>query len=216
METKNICNEYLQAALNAERFRCHKIIDDALVSGMTILEVYEKVFYPVMVHVGELWQHNEINVAQEHLVTAITQNIISTIYPTLLKYSKNSVNGNAIVVCPGNELHELGARMLSDLWEMEGWDVSYLGANLPVEYIADTLNNGDYQILALSCTISFNLKYVKETIEKVRSNTNFDGDIVVGGRVFNIDTSLKDYVVADYHVADLYSAIDFISAYHCK
>lgn len=210
MKTQEIYEEYLAAILKADRRQCHEIIRQAVDNGSSLIDIYSQVFFPAMVKIGELWQHNQISVAQEHLATAITQNIISSLYPTLLQGAKPREGGRVLVACPGDELHELGARMLSDLWELEGWDVSYLGSNIPASYVSDTLEKGDFVALALSCTLSFNLKHVKETIEMTRYKQEFKGPIIVGGRIFNVDASLVKYVGADYHGRDFASAIDIL------
>ena len=201
----------MAAAVKGERRTCHRVIEVALSSGAEIIDIYEKVFYPVMVEVGALWQKNEINVAQEHLITAITQNIISAIYPRLLESLIIERKGNALVACPGNELHELGARMLSDLWEIEGWNVTYLGSNIPADFIVETIKNEDFQVLGLSCSLSFNLRFVKEAVEKVRANNKFKGKIMVGGRIFNADPKLRDYVGADYHSHNYTSSLKVLN-----
>lgn len=75
----------------------------------------------------------------------------------------------------------------------------YLGSNVPAPFIVDKLSEEIFDILALSCASSFNLRYVKETIALVRGADVFSGSLIVGGRVFNLDRSLKDDVKADYH-----------------
>jgi methanogenic corrinoid protein MtbC1 len=92
-----------------------------------------------MYQVGELWQRNKITVAQEHYCTAATQMIMAQLYPVLFDRPQN---GKRVVVsCVGNELHEMGARMLSDLFTYEGWDSIFLGAAVPKESLLQTLQS---------------------------------------------------------------------------
>ncbi len=212
MQTANAYRAYLAAILEADKSVCHAIISEAVNAGLPVKDIYHKILYPVMVQIGELWQQNKINVAQEHLATAITQNIISGFYPILLQSIKDrdEEKGNVLVACPGNELHELGARMLSDVWELEGWNVTYLGSNIPAHFIAETLSSGQFNALALSCSLSFNVRYVKETIDKVKSVNQYSGPVLIGGRIFNVDPALQKYVDADYCGKDFYEAIEIL------
>ena len=38
-----------------------------------------------------------------------------------------------VVTCVGGELHELGARMVGDFFDMAGWDTYFCGADTPHE-----------------------------------------------------------------------------------
>ncbi len=212
MNTVKASEEYLEAVLAGNKVRCHQLIRSAISAKVPVIDIYHQILYPVMVQIGELWQENKISVAQEHLATAITQNIISSHYPTLLQSieSREKERGKVLVACPGSELHELGARMLSDIWELEGWDVTYLGSNIPPHFIAEALGRGDYTALGLSCSLSFNVRFVRETIEKVRAVRQFKGVVIVGGRIFNVDAALLPYVGGDCYGKNFYEAVKIL------
>ncbi len=203
---------YLEHVLSGNSALARQLVTETLDAGTPAIDLYHHVFFPTMVETGELWQKNEISVAREHMITAMTQNIIASLYPLLFKdlVDREKERGNVLVACPGGELHELGIRMLADIWELEGWSVTYLGANIPAEFIAERLQEKNYDIIGLSCAISFNLRFVKETVEMVKK-TGFKGPVIVGGRAFNIDPLLKDYVGADYYGKDYYEAVEALN-----
>ena len=72
------------------------------------------------------------------------------------------------------------------------------------------LQENNYGIIGFSCAISFNIRFVKETIEMVKKN-DFNGPVIVSGRAFNIDPLLKDYVGADYYGKDYYEAVEALN-----
>ena len=75
------------------------------------------------------WQMNRLTVAQEHYCTAATQMIMSQLYPYIFEGERN---GRVLVAtCVAENLHEIGVRMVTDFFEMDGWDTFYLGANVP-------------------------------------------------------------------------------------
>lgn len=206
---RNTQKSYLEHVLAGNNTLARQLVAETLDAGTPAIDLYHHVFFPTMVETGELWQKNEISVAKEHMITAMTQNIIASLYPQLFKdlVDREEERGNVLVACPGGELHELGIRMLADIWELEGWNVTYLGANIPAEFITERLHENNYDIIGLSCAISFNIRFVKETIEMARKN-GFNGPVIVGGRAFNIDPSLKDYVGSDYYGKDFYEAVE--------
>ena len=50
-------------------------------------------------------------------------------YPLL--FSQERKDRTILCACPGTELHEMGSRMVADLFENNGWDSIYLGAAVP-------------------------------------------------------------------------------------
>ena len=59
-----------------------------------------------------------------------------------------------IAVCVGNELHEIGMRMVADFFELSGWDSVFLGSNIPNQMIIEQLLENKTHVLAVSATPS--------------------------------------------------------------
>ncbi|MBM7616143.1 cobalamin B12-binding domain-containing protein [Alkaliphilus hydrothermalis] len=190
--------EYLQHLIEGNKMECHRVIKEGLERGLKIKNLYNQVFAPVMIHVGELWQKNQFTVAQEHLATAITQSVMSSLYYQLFHETQAKRKGKILLTCPGNELHEMGVRMLADLMEMDGWNVIYLGANMPSFSVMEMIEKEQPDIVGVSCTMSFNLKHAKELVEKIKERYE-NLPIMVGGMVFNIDPTLIKYVGGDHY-----------------
>jgi MerR family transcriptional regulator, light-induced transcriptional regulator len=109
----------------------------------------------VQYEVGRLWQVNEISVAQEHYCTAATQLVMSQLYPQLFASEKTA--GTLVAACVAGDLHEIGLRMVTDFFEMAGWNTFYVGSNMPTEEIVDTLVLRRADVLGISATISSHL-----------------------------------------------------------
>ena len=122
---------YLDTLLRVQSEAASRMIIKAVEQGVEIKDIYMYVFEPSQHEIGRLWQTNQINMYQEHFCTAATQNIMSQLYPYIFQ---NEKNGHKLVAtCVNGELHEIGVRMVADLFEMEGWNTYYLGANTPNE-----------------------------------------------------------------------------------
>lgn len=143
-------DQYLEKLLQKDRYGAEALIKEILAGGVSIKDVYLKVFQPVQWEIGRLWQINKITVAMEHYCTAATQFIMSRLYEYIFSTEKNGLSFVATSV--SNELHELGIRMVSDFFEMEGWNTYYLGASTSNEGVADMISNVDADILAISTT----------------------------------------------------------------
>jgi len=186
---------YLQLLLAGKRKEAHQMIFNLIKNGMPVRDIYLHIFQSSQYEVGRLWERNMITVAQEHFCTASTQLIMSQLYPFIV--SGPSTGKNVVVSCIGNELHEIGIRIITDFLEMEGWQTYYLGANSPATAILSAIEQNKAQVLALSVTLSPHLKQARTLIETIRNNTAWPVKIIVGGYPFKQDKELWKKIGAD-------------------
>ena len=202
-----LARQYLQALLRAERHEASRLVLDAVRAGMGVADIYLQVFQRCQREVGRLWQLKRITVAQEHYCTAATQLAMSQLYPYLFALPKTGRKMAAASV--GGELHEVGLRIVTDLFEADGWDTLYLGANLPAPGVVQAVEQHRPDLLVISVTMAFHLPGVERLIAQVRSSEAVQHiKIMVGGYPFNVDPDLWRRVGADGHAPDAGKALD--------
>ena len=201
-----LARSYMDAILRGDRRSASEMILEAARQGIPIKDIYLHVFQQSQREIGRLWQTNQVSVAQEHYCTAVTQMIMSQLYPYIFASEKNG--RRMVVTCVGGELHEIGARMVADFFEMEGWDTYFLGANTPVEGILRILAERKPDVLAVSATMTFHIDKVSGLIAEVR-NAGLDEHtkIMVGGYPFNVAADLWRSVGADGYARDAQQAL---------
>lgn len=203
-----IANEYLDALLKSDKKAAHQIIMDALDNSVNVEDVYLSIFQPALVEVGRLWQMNAISVAQEHYATAVTQMIMSTLFPRFLNTPRK---GKVLVAASvGSELHEIGIRMVADIFEINGWDTYFLGANTPTSSILQTIVERNADCLAISVTISRHIPTARDLITQIRLSPARHTRVLVGGYVFNHFPDLWRHVGADGSAPDALSALQLV------
>jgi len=162
----------------------------------SLKDIYTHIIRPSMHEVGRLWETNKITVAHEHLATSTVMRIITYFYSDFV-YT-DQTKGKIIVTSALEEYHELGARMIADLLEMEGWDVSFLGAKASFEQLLKMLDSIEPDILSISVTMPFNLVQVRDLISTIRENRRFDStQIIVGGNALKYAGSSLSQIGAD-------------------
>ncbi len=201
-----LAKEYLNFLLSKDRVKAEKLILNALEEGTSIRDIYLEVFQPAQWEIGRLWQGNKITVAMEHYCTAATQFIMSRLYEYIFSIDKNG--RNLVATSISGELHELGIRMVSDFFEMEGWNTYYLGANTPHNSVLEMINETNADILAISATIYFNVPQVRELIDYIKNEQHPEHlKIIVGGKAFNSYDELWKETNADGYANDADAAI---------
>jgi methanogenic corrinoid protein MtbC1 len=191
-----LARTYLEALLSGERHLASRMILDAVASGTGVKDIYQHVFQTAQHEVGRLWQVNEISVAQEHYCTAATQLIMSQLYPQVFASEKKG--GTLVATCVAGDLHEIGLRMVTDFFEMEGWNTFYLGANMPARAVVDTVVQRRAHVLCISVTIPLHLRAVRELIGRLRAAPDCAAvKVLVGGHPFTVAPGLWRTIGAD-------------------
>jgi methanogenic corrinoid protein MtbC1 len=182
------------------------LILDAAQEGTRVQDLYLHVFQPVQREVGRLWQMNRLSIAQEHYVTAATQLVMSQLYPRIFATAR--VGRCLVATCVGGELHEIGVRMVADLFEMAGWDSYYLGANTPVQGVLEASRERQADVLAISATLTMHVGQVRALIERVRATeVGRRTAVLVGGYPFLLSPELWRRVGADGFAPDAGQAV---------
>jgi len=196
---------YLWFLRSGDREGARRFILSRIEGGDSIRDLYLQIFQPVQYEVGRLWQCNIMSVAEEHFCTAVTQSIMLELYPRIITTPRR---GNTIVsCCVGQELHELGIRMVCDFFELDGWDTWYLGAGVDIDRIVEGVTERTPQILALSVTMSYHLDEAARVIREVKRRCVPSPLIMIGGRPFNAEPTLWQRVGADLTARDASEAI---------
>lgn len=205
-ELAALAQSYLDSLLRGDRQEASRLVLAAADQGVAVRDLYLKLFQPVMREVGRLWQANRITVAQEHYISAATQMVMAQLYPRIFSQAPNG--STLVATCVAGELHEIGMRMVADLFEMEGWNTFYLGANTPRMGVVQMLVQEKADMLAISATTASRIPAVRELIATVRATPACaQVKILVGGRPFLMTQGLWQGVGADGWAADAVNAL---------
>jgi methanogenic corrinoid protein MtbC1 len=205
-DLEQVAHAYLDALLQGNRQPACKLILDLAKSDTPIQSIYLDIFQPCQREIGRLWQTNKITVAQEHYCTAATQLIMAQLYPYI--FASERIGRSMVATSVSGELHEMGIRMVSDFFEMEGWDTFYLGASTPATSVLRALEERKAELLAISATIGFHIRPVAELIAQVRASESCRHvKILVGGNPFNSEEGLWSQLGADGFAPDARAAL---------
>lgn len=183
----NYRKEYLSALLHNKTKTAFEVIDNAKENGLTISDIYENILKIVMQEVGNLWHHNKLTVDKEHYCSSVTQTVMSRFYEDIFSQPRYDL---VLVCCAvGSELHEIGGRMVSDLFEYNGWDTYYLGAAVPENALLHAVKEYQPNLIALSVTMPQHLRECERIVKAVRK-TFPEVKIAVGGRAFEMTNKI--------------------------
>ena len=172
--------------------------------GHPVADVYVGVLQESLYEVGRLWEGNRITVAAEHMATAVVQFVLAQLYPLIPPPPRK--RGNAVITGVEGELHQVGANMVADMLEADGWNVRFLGVNVPHAGVLRAVEEHRADVVGISATMLFNLPKVRRLVTDVREKfAARPPRILIGGGAFRSLPSPAEEVGADGFGADLRS-----------
>ena len=194
----SLCADYLTTQLGGDRRAALRLIDDGLAGGATVEDIRAQVIQAAQREIGRLWQEDRISVAQEHMATAISQLALAHLFQHVPLRPR--VERKILIACVSGEQHEFPARLLADSLDAAGYDVRFLGADVPLDALLDAIEAERPDIVALSATMMFNLPSLREAVRAVRARSAVP--IAVGGHALADSTAADGGTGADLVARD--------------
>jgi diguanylate cyclase (GGDEF)-like protein len=136
--------------------RAHQAVAQALADGLSVAAVQDRVIAPAMRWIGDLWQRGALTVADEHLATAITQDVLGRLFPRTLRTPPGSRERILLAAAQG-EHHILGLRMAADALEGAGFEVLYLGPDVPLSGLLNACRTHTPAAVGLTVSMAVNV-----------------------------------------------------------
>ena len=175
---------------------------------VTISALYEEILGPALNSINSCPGEEPDCIWKEHMQTSIVRTVIECCYPFVVQEvnKKRKLNIKVLVLCPENELHEIGARMVSDFFLLNGYDAVFVGSNTPKEQIKAAIARSKPRYIAISVTDYYNLVAAKNTIHLAKQSVDLEVKILVGGSAFRKNIDAVAQIGADLYI-DTYEDI---------
>ena len=182
------------------------IVNKCMDSGQSLVDVEVHVVQAAMYQIGEKWQENLITVAQEHIATAIVQSVLTV---SLLRSTPPApINKSVLLSCVAGNHHTIGLRMVADSFQLAGWEVQYLGADVPTASLIQQIGKWSPDLVGLSLSFAQHLPVVRDIISQLSARFGSSRpSVIIGGLATNRFDALADVVGADAHACDAQTAV---------
>ena len=176
------------------------VVEEALWLEVGVPALYLHVVQAAQHTIGRLWEQGRIDIADEHRATEVARLALADLRSHLP--SEARLGKLAVVACVAGERHELGARMVADFLESAGFDVRYLGADVPRDTLVALVDREPPDVLALSATLPERVTAVRETIAAVRAVAGDRVAVAAGGQLFSTHPDLTRELAVELHAPD--------------
>lgn len=206
MVKEDVLARYLAPLLRGDRKACRAVVEETLQKGIPANSVYLHLIWPVMAEIERLSRLDKITSVQEHLATRINRTIVDQLQNKLPR--RPARHKRVAVSCTRDELQELGAQIIADLFESDGWEVRFLGGGLTNDDIFAFANEYAPDVLFIYGTTPKQAPDVRRLIDRIRSvNAWPNMRIIVSGGLFNRAEGLWEEIGADGFAATAAEAL---------
>lgn len=192
------------AVLDGDEFTAAAVVLAAVDGGVAAEDVLLDIIAPVQHRVGTEWAANRITVAQEHAATAINDRVVAALAHHVAASTPAKL-GRVTVACVDGEWHALPARLLAEVLRLRGWQVDFLGAQVPTPHLIAHLHQCGPVAVALSCSIPTRLPTAHAAITACQAA---GVPVIAGGAAFGPDGRYALQLGADGWGPDARAAAD--------
>ncbi len=202
------CENLVQELLDGDYPAAVERMQPQLRDVETLAAFYQDALQPALREVGRRWERGLITAADEHLATAVAERMLATAYVAMSDKLPATTHGSVVIATAPGESHGVGGRMVADLLELKGWDVHFLGVDLPVEDVADLASKLRPTFVGVSLVMPYNLMNTERLISGLRATCpQSPPRILLGSSVLGWDQDLWRQLGADAYAPDLHAAL---------
>ena len=201
---------YLLAILEGDRRAASRVVMDAVAGGVSIRDAYNHILLPVQREVGRMWHINELSVAEEHFATATTRSVMAQL--CALAKAREPVGLTLIVAAAEGNTHDLGVRVVADFFELAGWRVIELGADVPAVDLVRAVVDYGADAVAISGAMPSQISTIEDSVSMLRRDLSPCPVIIVGGPAFGGCPESATRIGADGYAASAEEAIELAHA----
>jgi methanogenic corrinoid protein MtbC1 len=199
----NTISDLLSGWLSACRSYDEQAADQILAEAFALFPVEQvcvELLQKGMAQIGQGWYEGETTVQQEHFASALAMRRLDALLAATPPASRP---GKVILGCPPGEEHTFGLKLLALLLRRRGVDVTYLGANVPMDQMASAISAARPRLavfLAHQLTSAATLRDVGDYLYQEKL------PMAYGGRIFVDSPELQSKIVGYYLGDDLLAA----------
>jgi methanogenic corrinoid protein MtbC1 len=156
------------------------VVDLGLRDGLPAVTVQSRVIAPAMGKIGQEWEQGRVSVAEEHLASGVSHEVLTRLSAGLLRQPRR--DGDTVVVAAVHgEHHALGLRMVADVFDADGFDVRFFGADVPEDSLLAWVEEHRPNTVALGVTMPLGASTLVRQVLGLRE-CNPELQVIVGGQ----------------------------------
>jgi methanogenic corrinoid protein MtbC1 len=199
----NFKKRWLQACLNFDGVAADQVLNQAF-AQFSLQTVCIGILQSGLSEIGNLWYQGEVSVQQEHFASELA---VRRLHSLISAAPQPIQKGTVLVGCPQGENHTFSLLMITLLLRYRGWDIIYLGANVPKAQIEETIAKTKPDLVVM---VAMQLVTAATLLDTALYLLEAKVPLAFGGRIFNLHPGLYQRIPGHYLGTELSGAIEII------
>ena len=200
-----MAGELTRAVADLEEEKCIKLIKDGLAKGVDANKLLAE-SREGMELVGKRFGEGEYFLPELVYSAEIFKQLAEILKPKLKKEVKTGKLGKAIVGTVAGDIHDIGKDIVVFMLDMNGFEVTDLGVDVPPQKFVDAIKQTNAPIVALSGFLTLAFDSMKETVDAIKAaGLRNKVKIMIGGG--QIDEEIRKFSGADAYGKDAMAGV---------
>ena len=191
MNLESTRREWIAACLKYDTVAAEQILNQSF-AVHSIEIACSEIILRGLYDIGEYWYQGKASVQQEHFASGIATRTLDSLISATPPPTRDET---IILACPPDEWHALPLLLINLLLRRRGWNVIYLGANVPIAQIEETIKATKPKLVILSTQTLANAVSLRDMARMLNTKGI---PVAFGGKVFNTINGLARRIPAHY------------------
>ncbi len=144
--------------------------------GLSIF--FESVAAPLLRRLGDEWHAGRLTPSQEHLASSVLHDMATQ---TMRTFGQGNGAPRVLVATPAGDRHAIGAALIGAIAAVQGWEVIYVGADLPASEVAGAAMAASVRLVAMSVVYMNDRERILGELTSLRSLLPPQVTLIAGG-----------------------------------
>jgi len=196
-----------QAIIDGDAERSGELARLTLEKGMDVLEVVEKGFVEGIREVGRLWEDGEFFLPELVIGADAMKKAMGVLRPALEGGEGGPDKlGHVVIGTIEGDIHDIGKTLVATMLSANGFEVTDLGADVPVAKFVETAADKGADWIAISALLTTTMPGQKKVIEQLEAKSlRGDVKVMVGGAPCSAEWAAE--IGADGYAGDAVAAV---------
>jgi len=210
MTTAELFKQYLEHLFAGKRFEAREVVLSAQDRGVPASKLLKQIIWPAMEQVDQLYREDRIPRVVANLAARINRLAADQLQGYLARKPKSGQR--MVTVCGEGEIEELGAQIVCDLFEAEGWQVWFVGSGVPDDEVLQLIGKLEPDLLCVYGSQPSDVPGIRKLIEFIREvGVCEQMQVLTMGGVFNRADGLAEEVKADLSAKNVTEAVKVVA-----
>ncbi len=196
-----------QSVIDGDAEKSEELAKLTLDKGMDVLEVIENGFVAGIREVGRLWEEGELFLPELVIGADAMKKAMDVLQPSLEggEGGRDSF-GHVVIGTIEGDIHDIGKTLVATMLAANGFEVTDLGADVPVAKFIETAEEKGADWIAISALLTTTMPGQKKVIEQLKAKSlHGNVRVMVGGAPCSAEWASE--IGADGYAGDAVAAV---------